>query len=71
MRSYRENPHKVSYSHLLTPTGLAEKAVLPRRFLQSKMTEYQKLRGEIEVLQLECDHFTGEEIAIQPPKKNK
>lgn len=41
--------------NVLTPTGVAEKAVLTRRFLQRKMVEYEKLRGEIEALQLEAD----------------
>jgi hypothetical protein len=38
---------------------VAEKAVLTRRFLQRKMAEYEKLRGEIEVLQLEEKQSTG------------
>ena len=53
MGNFSKNPDKLSYAYLLTPTGVAEKAVLTRRFLQRKMTEYEKLRGEIEALQLE------------------
>jgi len=34
---------------------VAEKAALTKRFLQRKMTEYEKLRGKIEELQLEAD----------------
>ncbi len=41
--------------NVLTPTGVAEKTVLTRRFLQRKMVEYEKLRGEIEALQREAD----------------
>ena len=51
MGNFSKNPDKLSYAYLLTPTGVAEKAVLTRRFLQRKMTEYEKLRGEIEELQ--------------------
>ena len=53
MGNFSKNPDKLSYAYLLTPTSVAEKAVLTRRFLQRKMTEYEKLRGEIEALQLE------------------
>ena len=53
MDNFSKNPDKLSYAYLLTPTGVAEKAVLTRRFLQRKMVEYEKLRGEIEALQLE------------------
>ena len=55
MGNFSKNPNKLSYVYLLTPTGVAEKAVLTRRFLQRKMAEYEKLRGEIEALQREAD----------------
>lgn len=55
MGSFSKNPDKLGYAYLLTPTGIAEKAVLTRRFLQRKVAEYEKLRGEIEALQLEAD----------------
>lgn len=40
-----------------TPTGVAEKAVLTRRFLQRKMAEYEKLWGEIEALKLDTEQI--------------
>jgi EPS-associated MarR family transcriptional regulator len=55
MGNFSQNPDKLSYAYLLTPTGVAEKAVLTRRFLQRKMAEYEKLRGDIEALQLKAD----------------
>ena len=55
MGNFSKNPDKLSYAYLLTPTGVAEKAVLTRRFLQRKMVEYDKLREEIEALHLETD----------------
>jgi EPS-associated MarR family transcriptional regulator len=51
MGNFSRNSDKLSYAYLLTPTGLAEKTVLTRRFLQRKMAEYDKLRGEIEAMQ--------------------
>jgi EPS-associated MarR family transcriptional regulator len=58
MGNFSKNPDKLSYAYLLTPTGVAEKAALTKRFLQRKMAEYEKLRGEIEALQLEADQPT-------------
>ena len=55
MGNFSKNPDKLSYGYLLTPTGVAEKAALTRRFLHRKMAEYEKLRGEIEALQREAD----------------
>ena len=55
MGNFSKNPDKLSYAYLLTPTGVAEKAALTRRFLQRKMAEYEKLRGEIESLQIQVD----------------
>ena len=55
MGNFSRNPDKLSYAYLLTPVGVAEKAVLTRRFLQRKMVEYEKLREEIEALQLEAN----------------
>ena len=59
MGNFSKNPDKLSYAYLLTPTGMAEKAVLTRRFLQRKMAEYEKLREEIEALQLEEKQSIG------------
>ena len=52
--NFSKNPDKLSYVYLLTPKGVAEKAALTRRFLQHKMAEYDKLRREIELFQLEA-----------------
>ncbi len=53
MGNFSKNPDKLSYAYLLTPTGVAEKAALTKRFLQRKMAEYEKLRDEIEALKLD------------------
>lgn len=41
---------KRRYAYILTPKGLAQKAVLTRVFLARKMEEYEALREEIEAL---------------------
>jgi len=55
MGNFSKNPDKLAYAYLLTRTGVAEKAALTKRFLQRKMAEYERLREEIEALQLEVD----------------
>lgn len=55
MGNFSNNPNKLSYAYLLTPTGVVEKAALTKRFLQRKMAEYDKLRQHIEALQLESE----------------
>jgi EPS-associated MarR family transcriptional regulator len=59
MGNFSKNLDKLSYAYLLTPAGVAEKAVLTRRFLQRKMAEYEKLRGEIEALKLDVQEATS------------
>ena len=51
--NYRNSTNKLAYFYLLTPSGLAAKADLTRRFLESKMREYERLRAEIERLKVE------------------
>ena len=55
MDNFSKNPDKLSYAYLLTPNGVAEKAALTKRFIHRKMAEYERLREEIEALQLEAD----------------
>jgi EPS-associated MarR family transcriptional regulator len=55
MGNFSKSPDKLAYAYLLTPTGLAEKSALTKRFLQRKMAEYEKLREEIESLQQDAD----------------
>jgi EPS-associated MarR family transcriptional regulator len=68
MGNFSKNPDKLGYAYLLTPTGVAEKAALTRRFLQRKMAEYEKLRGEIEALQHQIDRpsATAPDTPIAP-----
>ena len=58
MSNFSNNPDKLSYVYLLTPTGVSEKVLLTRRFLQRKLAEYEKLRGEIEAPKLAVQEET-------------
>lgn len=55
MQSFSQSPRKLAYAYLLTPSGIAEKAGLTRRFLERKMREYESLTMEIEALKSEVN----------------
>ncbi len=50
VQNFNQSKNKFGYVYLLTPMGVAEKALLARRFLRRKMAEYEALRAEIEAL---------------------
>ena len=52
-QNFSESDQKARYAYVLTPTGIAEKARLTRLFLERKLSEYQNLKAEIEVLKSE------------------
>ena len=54
MQNFQNSQRKLAYAYLLTPAGMAEKAVLTSRFLKRKMQEYEQLKAEIESLQQEA-----------------
>lgn len=51
--NYRNSNNKLAYFYLLTPSGIAAKAELTRKFLARKMIEYDELKLEIERLKQE------------------
>lgn len=53
MQNFSHSKNKFGYVYVLTPKGLAEKAVLTRQFLKRKLDEYDTLRAEIELVQRE------------------
>ena len=63
VQNFRNNQNKLSYSYLLTPSGLAAKGALTVRFLKRKMVEYEELKAEYEAMQLDGD---GSQVNAQP-----
>ncbi len=57
--NFGASKHKGRYAYVLTPMGMAEKAVLTVRFFRRKLDEYESLRREIELLRTEV----GDEIS--------
>lgn len=58
--NFKSNPNKWVYAYLLTPKGIAQKALLTRRFLINKQAEYEALKKEIEGLEREVGRLVNE-----------
>lgn len=54
--NFKNSHNKAAYMYLLTPRGMKAKARLTMRFLLIKMSEYEKLRVEIEQIRRETEH---------------
>ncbi len=48
--NFKQNPNKMGYAYLLTPTGIEEKTRLTFSFLKRKIIEYEILKDEINKL---------------------
>ncbi len=55
MHNFRNSQNRLAYVYLLTPSGIAEKTLLTKRFLDIKLAEYEMLKQEIETLTKEVD----------------
>ena len=60
MESFNNNPNKLKYKYLLTPSGVKAKATLTSRFLNRKLAEYDVLKKEIEQLRTEGSAMTSQ-----------
>lgn len=60
--NFTSAPDRRRYAYVLTPKGLAEKAVITRRFLLRKRQEYAALKAEIDALRGEL----GDLAALDP-----
>ena len=60
MNNFANSKNKFGYVYVLTPSGIAEKAALTRRFLQRKMSEYEALKLEIAALKSEVKSTTNQ-----------
>lgn len=53
MKNFAYSKNKFGYIYVLTPNGLAKKAMITQCFLQRKIHEYEVLKSEIEALRHE------------------
>jgi EPS-associated MarR family transcriptional regulator len=54
-QNFKNNKNKLSYTYLLTPSGLKEKARVTLRYLERKMAEYDELKAAVEELKREVE----------------
>lgn len=59
--NFRASDNRLRYAYVLTPSGLAQKAALTRRFLDRKMREYEELQREIAQVRAEIGKDAGVE----------
>jgi EPS-associated MarR family transcriptional regulator len=59
VQNFSQSKNKFGYIYVLTPQGIAEKALLTSRFLRRKMDEYESLKAEIESLHAEAKSSVG------------
>jgi EPS-associated MarR family transcriptional regulator len=60
LTNFTHNPNKMGYAYLLTPGGIEEKSRLTFSFLKRKLIEFEKLKKEINSLQLESKEMANE-----------
>lgn len=48
--NFSRNPNKLGYAYVLTPAGIVEKTSLTGKFLKRKVSEYEALHAEIQLL---------------------
>jgi EPS-associated MarR family transcriptional regulator len=51
LANFRAARSKLGYVYVMTPKGIAQRIELSRRFLQRKLTEFERLKAQIETLQ--------------------
>jgi len=59
LTNFSQNPNKMGYAYLLTPSGIEEKSRLTFSFLKRKIVEYEILKKEINELQLESEELAN------------
>ena len=52
---FKSSQNKAAYMYILTPRGLEEKTKITVKFLKRKMSEYEKIKLEIEELKEEVE----------------
>lgn len=57
--NFKNARNKSAYLYILTPRGIEEKARITLRFLKRKMSEYDRIKAEIEELKRETDELGG------------
>ncbi|MDP8263025.1 MAG: MarR family EPS-associated transcriptional regulator [Candidatus Ancaeobacter aquaticus] len=54
--NFKNSNNKIAYMYVLTPEGIKTKTVLAANFIKRKVTEYERLKIEIETLKNEVEN---------------
>ena len=52
LKRFKNSHRKLGYLYLITPEGIKEKTHITKRFLKTKLEEYDKLKKDIEMLKM-------------------
>lgn len=70
LHNFQNSRHKLAYSYLLTPAGIAEKSTITARFLQHKIAEYEHLKTLIALLKREMAETETTTEKIKPARSH-
>jgi EPS-associated MarR family transcriptional regulator len=56
-KRFKNSRNKMGYMYIVTPKGLSTRMTRTYDFLQRKLLEFERLKGEIEVLRKEAEYF--------------
>ncbi len=65
VQNFSQSKNKFGNIYVLTPQGIAVKAMLAGRFLKRKLTEYEQLQTEIEALKVEMGCLGADGLKVQ------
>jgi EPS-associated MarR family transcriptional regulator len=68
--NFRRSDRKLAYAYVLTPAGFEEKTRLTVTFLQSKLSEYDRLQREIDALKAEVGRIGAKSEAKSEAERN-
>jgi EPS-associated MarR family transcriptional regulator len=69
VQNFTQSKNKFGYIYVVTPRGIAEKALLAGRFLMRKMSEFEQLEAEIKALKVEMSCLNTTDIEGQKASK--
>ena len=55
-KKLKNNPEKIRWQYVLTPTGVKEKIKITQQYLQRRMVEFEEIQKEIASLKREIHH---------------
>lgn len=53
LANFRASKSKLRYAYVLTPQGISQRVAMTQRFLRRKLSEYERLKAQIEALERE------------------